>query len=98
MVKQQKQQQKQQQVEAPRSRSTSIELVAPVLDHGVVEISRIDCRITPRQGRALRLLTAGLEAEGLGVRLGGDVREPVQTPLDAIRWLLDQIADVTEAP
>lgn len=63
----------------------------PVYDTGLPPLRRVDGQLTPRQARALRLLFDGLQREGATVRLGGVY--PVRSHVDAIRWLLDQIAD-----
>ena len=54
----------------------------------------LNCRITRRQGLGLRRLFDGLVAAGEGVRWGSSDRtDAVKDQPDALRWLLDKIAD-----
>lgn len=85
------------EVKVEKSKTVVVEITAPVVEHGKVFLSRVECKLTPRQARALRLLFDGLAANGERVQLG-NVRDPVQQQHDGIRWVLDQIADSVGLP
>jgi len=88
---------KQPEVVVPKSKTLVVEFAAPLAEHGKVVLTRVECKLTPRQGRALRLLFDGLSAEGETVRLGTKP-EPVVQQYDAVRWILDKIADAASVP
>ena len=83
-----------QEVPVPKSKTKAVEMTVPVLEHGSVLLSRVEhCRLSPRQSKALRLLFDGLVAEGETIRTVGEHTEKVSGQNDAVRWLLDRIAD-----
>lgn len=85
------------EVKVPKSKTIAVELTCPVLEHGNVFLSRVEhCRLTPRQSRALRHLFDGLVAEGATIKLAGPHPEKVTAQNDAVRWLLDQVADAID--
>ena len=86
-----------QEVKVEKSRTAVVEVELPMVEHGQVILTRVECKLTQRQGRALRLLFDGLQAEGERVQLG-TARDPVQQQHDGIRWVLDQIADAVGLP
>lgn len=69
-------------------------LEVPTLIHGSVTISRLDTVITTRQARGLRVLFDGLVANQAEVRLAGSKPSRVESQYDAIRWMLEQVADL----
>lgn len=79
-------------VEAPRTTAATVVIEAPVARHGDVTIGRLEGRLTPRQGLGLRLLFDGLVSRGATIKIGG-TPDKVATQADAVRWLLDQVAD-----
>lgn len=83
-------------VAVPQTQTRTLSLGVHVARHGDVKLSRIECRLTPRQSAALRLLFDGLQASKATILLGGTKPEPITSQHDAIRWVLDQIADQTE--
>ena len=80
----------------PKTMPGEVELNVPVLDHGTVLMKHVDFRMTVRQSRALRRLFDGLVAEGQTILLGGVTPEKIVAQYDALRWVLDKIADATE--
>jgi hypothetical protein len=80
----------------PQTQPRGLALELPVARHGSVKLGRIECKLTPRQSTALRLLFDGLQARGATILLGGTKPEPITSQHDALRWVLDQIADQTE--
>lgn len=72
------------------------EIVVPLLDMGgeVYCMRRIDIDISARQAKAMRLAFDGLQSEGETVQLPGISSDrPVSRPTDAVRYMLDRIAD-----
>lgn len=85
---------KPEEAQVPKSKSKAVEVTVPLLEHGVVLLSRVEhCRLSPRQSKALRLLFDGLVAEGESICTVGEHMEKVTGQNDAVRWLLDQLAD-----
>ena len=80
---------------APKAEAAIVTLTVPVLEHGRPVVSYLQARLTPRQSRGLRLLFDGLHNMEETVRYGSRQarREPVTSQADAIRWLLDAVAD-----
>ena len=74
-----------------KTQASILEVVVPILEHGSALIERMDFRLNPRQSAALRRLYDGLVSEGEQVDVV--MSEPVATQYDALRWLLDRIAD-----
>lgn len=72
-----------------------VSLTLPVANVGRVPCARLDTRLTPRQQTALRRLFDGLQVDDAQMHLGvvGGGMSPVRTQGDAVRWLLDQVAD-----
>lgn len=86
---------------APRSEPEAVSIEMPVIEHGKVISEHLTGKLTPRQGRGLRLLFDGLVATGETVRYAKDPgarRDPVKDQPDAVRWLLDRIADAAGVP
>lgn len=83
-------------IEMAVPRTSSIDLVVPVLDTGFPELRRIDLVLTARQSKAMRMVFDGLQANGEQIRLVG--KREMRLPGDAVRWLLDQIADEVGLP
>jgi len=78
------------------TKTGDVTIIVPVLDTGFPLLSRIDLRLSERQARALRLVFDGLQAEGEECVVTGDRSVPLRMPGDAIRFMLDQIADAVE--
>jgi hypothetical protein len=76
----------------PRELAISV----PILVTGFPELRRIDLVLTGRQARAMRLAFDGLQAQGEQVRLIGP--RDMRMPGDALRWILDEIADEAGIP
>lgn len=77
------------------------EITVPMLDMGpdVYCMRRVDIDISPRQAKAMRLAFDGLQFVGGKVQLPGlSTERPVSRPTDAIRYMLDRIADVYGLP
>lgn len=72
-------------------KGVKVDVCVPTLVTGFHELRRIDIDLTARQAHAMRLVFDGLQAEGETVRLTGE--RPMRHPSDALRWILDQIAD-----
>lgn len=82
------------EVAVPKSKTKAVEFTVPIIEHGSVLLSRVEhCRLSPRQSKALRLVFDGLVAEAESIRTVGEHREKVTGQNDAVRWMLDQIAD-----
>lgn len=79
------------QVNVPETHAETINLELPLLEHGGFAATRIDTRLTPRQAKAMRLVFDGLVARKEQVRLVG--LSPVRQQVDALRWILDRVAD-----
>jgi DNA-binding GntR family transcriptional regulator len=79
----------------PKSKTVTVDITAPVFEHGSVMLRHAEFKMTPRQSRALRLLFDGLVAEGETIRLAGPQPEKITSQHDAVRWVLDRIADST---
>lgn len=56
---------------------------------GQRRVRHVDARLTPVQGEALRYLISGLRSENCEDERG----RPVYQPADAVRWLLDRVAE-----
>lgn len=84
------------EVTVPKTKTVHVELTAPVLEHGSVMLRHLECKLTPRQSKALRLLFDGLTAEGETILLGSPTPEKITNQHDAVRWMLDKIADAVE--
>lgn len=82
----------------PKSKTIEVDITLPLAEHGRVILTRIECKLTSRQGTALRYLFDGLVAEGQKIQLAGQSRDPVRLQPDALRWLLDRIADGVSLP
>jgi len=81
-------------VAVPVTQPSSLNVDLPVLKHSNLYLTRVDMRITPKQGIALRRLFDGLQANGETVDLVSTV--PVSSQADALRWVLDKIAAETD--
>ncbi|MBX3467174.1 MAG: hypothetical protein KF878_09795 [Planctomycetes bacterium] len=73
------------------ARTPGVTIDVPILQTDFPVLRRLDLRLTQRQATALRLVFDGLQRDGETIQLEG-VR-PVRAHGDAIRWLLDQVAD-----
>src|SRR5690606_21257150 len=82
-------------VAAERLVPNVISATLPVANVGRVPCVRLDTRLTPRQQVALRRLYDGLQADDAQVNAGGCM-VPVRNQADAVRWVLDQIADALD--
>lgn len=80
----------------PRVVVRTVDMSLPVASVGPVVLRRLDLRMTDRQAQALRLLFDGLTAEGEAVRIPGN--PTVSQTADALRWVLDKIADAVGLP
>lgn len=78
-------------MDVPRARTAVVDLSAPVVQTAAVRIQHLNFRVTARQSVALRMLFDGLVAEGARVNLASS--EPVERQHDALRWILDRVAD-----
>jgi hypothetical protein len=83
------------EVKVPKTKTVSVDITVPVLEHGSVLLRHMEFKLTPRQSKALRLLFDGLVAEGETMLLGGTSPEKITTQPDALRYILDKIADAT---
>ena len=84
------------EVDEPIIVTDAAEVVVPCLDlPGAVVQHRFEgLRFTRRQAKALRCVFDGLQAEGEEVQL--ELKRPVRHIPDALRYLLDAIADAME--
>jgi hypothetical protein len=69
----------------------TVTIDVPTWDTGLPVLSRLDGKLTQRQARALRAIFDGLCRDGETVQLGAE--HPVKAHMDAVRWLLDRVAD-----
>lgn len=68
-----------------------VSLHIPTHITGYPTLQRLDGRLTLRQARALRAIFDGLQRDGAEVQLTG--RYLVRNHIDAIRWILDRVAE-----
>lgn len=72
-----------------------IEVSAPVrVIQDVPILRRLDINITTRQAIGLRVLFDGLQFMGAEVQL--TAKRPVKNLGDAVRWLLDEVANAAD--
>lgn len=74
----------------------TFDLAVPVRDiSNMPSLSRFELRLTGKQARAMRRLFDGLVSAGETVDLDRTQRPVTKIP-DALRWLLDRVAEATE--
>ncbi len=80
----------------PAAKSSEVVIGVPVADLGpdVYCMRRVDIDVSLRQAKAMRLAFDGLQLAGETVQMPGiSSPRPVTRPTDAIRYMLDQLAD-----
>lgn len=83
------------------AKPSAVNVSVPVHDMGgeAYCMRRVDVDVSARQAKAMRLVFDGLQYTGKTVQLPGiETYRPVARPTDAIRYLLDQIADAYDIP